>query len=83
MMMMITNKCKHGLTPDTCGMCKGLVKTVGELELLWIDFVDVEYDALFDKRRVNERPDKHIWMKQHKYALKKRFFKKWGQYPPI
>ena len=77
------NRCKHGLTTDTCAVCAGLVKTDGELMLLWEDFVDVEFDLTFEKAKKRETPDKDIWIQQHKYALKQKFYKKYGQYPPI
>jgi len=77
------DRCKHGMINGTCAMCAGLIKTDGELQLLWLNFIDDIFDLTFDNIKGHEVPDKDVWLKQRQYSLKQKFYKKYGQYPPI
>lgn len=73
----MTDRCKHGMVIGTCGMCAGLVKTVGELHYLWIDFCDTLY-ALS-----HNATDKYQWFKNNRVALIQQFYEKNKQKPPF
>ena len=74
-------RCKHGMIPNTCAFCSGLVVPIGELHLLWIDFVDVDFEI--DVEKSKQRVDKNTWFKARKSTLIQRFLKKHGRVPPF
>ena len=76
-----TNKtiCKHGMIPETCAVCAGLVVPAGKLHTEWIALCD----DTFDKAYTDDKSlTKQEWFKTHRTTVLNRFFKKWQTKPP-
>lgn len=74
------DRCKHGMIPDTCAMCQGLVRTHGELTLLWVNMCDDIFDDAFKNKE--NTPSRKIWFNQHKHWLIEKFYSKYKEEPP-
>ena len=76
----MNKRCKHGMILETCAICNGLVKPIGETHYAWIDFCDKAFtNATKQSKNVTEE---NVWFSQHRQKLINEFTQLWGQVPP-